>query len=96
MPEKPQWASRPLSLAALSLVLAMGLVFDAVLAHQLIKRHQRRVMQAQPAQEMRLTVPGEGVCPAWPHWDPHQGRRERLTVGITMSSAACPPAARQA
>lgn len=94
MPQRIQRASRPLAAAALFLVIAVGIAFDAALAHQLVKRYQR-VVHAPPPQEMRLTVPGDGVCPALPHWDPHHGipfhaQRERLTVGATMG-AGCPP-----
>lgn len=92
MPEKPQRASRLLAAAALLLVVGLGVLFEAMLAHELVKRYHRFV-QAQPAQEMRLTIPGEGVCPR-PRWDPHHGdphhsRRERLTVSGT--AAGCLP-----
>jgi hypothetical protein len=76
-------AARLLAIAALLLVIALGLVFEAMLAHELLKRSHRWAVQAQPAQETYQWTPGEGVCPARPEWDPHHRHRERLTVRMT-------------
>jgi hypothetical protein len=84
-------------MAALLLVIALGMAFEALLAHELMKRSHRWAVQVQPAQETFQRMPGEEGCPARPYWDPHHGdphhgRRERLTVGTT--TAPCLPSAR--
>jgi hypothetical protein len=84
-------AARLLAIAALLLVIALGLVFEAMLAHELLKRSHRWALRAQPAQETYQWTPGQGVCPARPHWDPHHGHRERLTISTT--AAPCLPPA---
>jgi hypothetical protein len=82
MPEKTQRASRLLAMTALLLVIALGVLFESLLAHELAKRSRRWAVQATPAQETFQWVPGDGVCPARPYWDPRlgHGRRGRLTV----------------
>lgn len=83
-PSFPQQQSRPAShpfaLAALVMVLTFGLVFAAVLAHELLARqHRLMVLQAHQARELRSPIPDAQRCPAlyarMPNDAVHRGRR---------------------
>ncbi|MCM2250998.1 MAG: hypothetical protein NDJ19_01435 [Ramlibacter sp.] len=89
-PQRSGHASHPFALAALVMVLTFGLVFAAVLTHQLLARqHRLMVLQAHPAQELRSPVPDAQRCPAlygrMPDDAIHRGRR------ALDAAHGCPP-----
>ncbi len=80
MPVKPRLASHLLSLTALLLVLAVGVVFEALLARELLKRQQRWSVH-HPAMDMQLRRRDQDVAPPRPRRMPYHGQRAPLTAG---------------
>ena len=90
MPEKQGRVNRFLTIAVLLLVLAVGVVIAAVLAHELLRR-QHEWLGHQPAVDLRLQRPDGDSAPSHPPPAPyHHHRRAPLTAG---NAATASPAA---
>lgn len=89
-PQQSRRVSHPFALAVLVMVLTFGLVFAAVLAHELLARQHRLMMlQAHQAQQLRAPVPDAQRCLApygrMPDDPVHRGRR------ALDAAHGCPP-----
>ncbi len=66
----------------LLLVLAVGVIFEALLARELLQR-QQRWSDHHPTIDMQLKRPDEEVAPPHPKRMPYHGRRAPLIAGNT-------------
>lgn len=83
MPNKSGPGIRWLSVAVLLLVLAVGVLFEALLARELLKRQQRWSVH-HPTIDLRLRRSDEELAPPHPKRTPyHHHRRAPLIAGDT-------------
>ncbi len=79
---KPRLESHLLSIAVLLLVLAVGVLFEALLARELLKRQQEWAVH-HPTIDLQLKRSDENAAPPHPRRVPYHHRRAPLTAGNT-------------